>query len=58
MATTADFEALAEELSGQELTPMFDAWLRDEGLPDYDEWVPVSAGRARRSRWGGIAWPA
>ena len=40
VATTADFEALAEELSGQELTPMFDAWLRDEGLPDYDEWVP------------------
>jgi aminopeptidase N len=39
-ATTADFEALAEELSGAELTPMFDAWLRAEGLPAYDEWVP------------------
>jgi aminopeptidase N len=40
VATTADFEALAEELSGAELTPLFDAWLRAEGLPAYDDWVP------------------
>jgi aminopeptidase N len=39
-ASTADFEALAEEVSGADLTPMFDAWLRAEGLPAYDEWVP------------------
>ena len=39
-ATTADFEALAEELSGAELAPMFDAWLRAEGIPAYDDWVP------------------
>ena len=33
-ATTADFEALAEELTGRELTPVFDAWLREPRLPD------------------------
>ncbi len=32
-ATTADFEALAEELSGQELTPLLDAWIRQPELP-------------------------
>lgn len=32
-ATTADFEALAEELSGQELTPLLDEWIRTEELP-------------------------
>jgi len=39
-ASTADFEALAEELSGADLTPLFDAWLRADGIPAYDEWVP------------------
>jgi aminopeptidase N len=39
-ASTADFEALAEEVSGADLTPMFDAWLRAQGIPAYDEWVP------------------
>ena len=38
-ASTADFEALAEELSGQELTPMFDAWLRAPEMPALDDWV-------------------
>jgi aminopeptidase N len=32
--STADFEALAEELTGRELTPIFDAWLREERLPE------------------------
>jgi len=32
-ATTADFEALAEELSGQELTPLLDVWIRQPELP-------------------------
>jgi aminopeptidase N len=39
-ATTADFEALAEAVSGQELTPLFDAWLRAPALPDLHEWLP------------------
>ena len=38
-ASTADFEALAEEVSGQELTPMFDAWLRAPEMPRLDDWV-------------------
>lgn len=33
-ATTDDFEALAEELSGDELDDFFDEWLRTEELPD------------------------
>ena len=33
-AGTADFEALAEELSGQDLSGLFDEWLRQDGLPD------------------------
>jgi aminopeptidase N len=37
--STADFEALAEEISGQELTPMFDAWLRAPTAPRLDDWV-------------------
>ena len=32
-ATTADFEAMAEEVSGQELDGLFDTWLRTDGLP-------------------------
>ena len=31
-ATTADFEALAAEISGESLDELFDAWLR--ALPD------------------------
>ncbi|HKY66355.1 MAG TPA: M1 family metallopeptidase, partial [Acidimicrobiales bacterium] len=38
-ATTGDFEAVAEEVSGAELTPMFDAWLRAPQMPDLDDWV-------------------
>jgi aminopeptidase N len=38
-ADTADFEALAEEVSGVELTPLFDAWLRAPALPDLDDWL-------------------
>jgi aminopeptidase N len=38
-ASTADFEALAEEISGQELTPMFDAWLRAPTAPHLDDWL-------------------
>jgi aminopeptidase N len=38
-ASTADFEALAEEVSGQELTAMFDAWLRASEMPALDDWV-------------------
>lgn len=33
-ATTADFENMAEEISGQELSALFELWLRTEGLPD------------------------
>ena len=38
-AGTADFEALAEEVSGEELTPLFDAWLRAPAMPDVDDWL-------------------
>jgi aminopeptidase N len=38
-ASTADFEALAEEVSGAELSPLFDAWLRAPAMPDLHEWV-------------------
>ena len=38
-ATTAEFEALAEEVSGQELTPLFDAWLRSDELPRLEDWL-------------------
>jgi aminopeptidase N len=33
-ATTADFEALAAEISGQATNDLFDAWLRTPELPD------------------------
>ena len=38
-ATTADFEALAEEVSGDDLDDLFDAWLRSDELPDVGDWV-------------------
>ena len=38
-ASTADFEALAEEVSGQDLTALFDAWLRAPQMPELDEWI-------------------
>ena len=31
--TTADFTALAERVSGQDLDPFFHAWLYEEGKP-------------------------
>jgi aminopeptidase N len=39
-ASTADFEALAEDVSGEELTPLFDAWLLAPAMPDMREWIP------------------
>ncbi|HEX5366720.1 MAG TPA: M1 family metallopeptidase [Acidimicrobiales bacterium] len=38
-ASTAQFEALAEEVSGCELTPLFDAWLRAPVLPRLSDWL-------------------
>jgi aminopeptidase N len=38
-ASTADFEDLAEEVSGQDLAGLFDAWLRAPVMPSLDEWV-------------------
>jgi aminopeptidase N len=38
-ASTADFEALAEEVSGQDLGPLFDAWLRAPSMPSLDDWI-------------------
>ena len=32
-ASTADLQALAEELSGQDLSGLFDAWVYGEALP-------------------------
>jgi aminopeptidase N len=36
-ASTADFIALAEEMSGQDLGDFFDAWLYQPELPDFPE---------------------
>lgn len=36
-ASTADFIALAEEISGQELDELFDAWLYQQPIPDMPE---------------------
>jgi aminopeptidase N len=36
-ATTADFIAIAEEISGQELDELFDAWLYQILIPDIPE---------------------
>ncbi|MDO5502620.1 MAG: M1 family metallopeptidase [Actinomycetia bacterium] len=33
VVTTADFEALATQIAGRDLTPVFDAWLRSPALP-------------------------
>lgn len=38
-ASTADFEALAAEVSGQDLTALFDAWLRAPEMPSLDDWI-------------------
>ncbi len=38
-ASTAEFEALAEDVSGRDLTPMFDAWLRASEMPALGDWV-------------------
>jgi aminopeptidase N len=38
-ASTADFEALAEEVSGQDLQALFDAWLRAPTMPALADWV-------------------
>jgi aminopeptidase N len=38
-ASTGDFEALAEDVSGDDLTPLFDAWLRAPQMPDVGEWL-------------------
>ncbi len=40
-ATTADFEALAEELSGDDLGDLFDDWLRTDALPSELDGVPL-----------------
>lgn len=38
-ATTAEFEDLAEEMAGHDLTPLFEAWLRSDELPRLSDWV-------------------
>ena len=38
-ATTADFEALAGDVAGRDLTPLFDAWLRAPAMPKLSDWV-------------------
>jgi aminopeptidase N len=38
-ATSADFEALAREVGGHDLRPLFDAWLRAPGLPALADWL-------------------
>jgi aminopeptidase N len=38
-ATSADFEALAGEVGGRNLRPLFDAWLRAPGLPALADWL-------------------
>jgi aminopeptidase N len=37
VATTADFVAIAQEVSGQELDALFQGWLYDEQVPDIPE---------------------
>ncbi len=41
-ATTADFEALVEELSGKDLGPLFDEWIRSEELPASIDGVEIA----------------
>lgn len=38
-ATSADFEALAADLAGDDLTPLFDAWLRSDEVPSLEDWL-------------------
>jgi aminopeptidase N len=38
-ATTADFEELAAEVTGEDLTDLFDAWLRSDELPRLEDWL-------------------
>ena len=38
-ATTADFEALAEDVAGRDLHALFDAWLHGSGLPTLADWL-------------------
>jgi aminopeptidase N len=38
-ATSADFEALAGEVGGRDLHPLFDAWLRAPSLPALADWL-------------------
>jgi aminopeptidase N len=46
-ATIADFVAVAEEIAGEPLTDLFDAWLYDPALPDLPE-MGLSAGQSLR----------
>jgi aminopeptidase N len=38
-ATSADFESLAEEVGGRDLSDLFDAWLRAPELPSLADWL-------------------
>jgi aminopeptidase N len=38
-ASTAQFEALAADIAGQDLRPLFDAWLRSDELPPLEDWL-------------------
>jgi aminopeptidase N len=38
-ATSADFEALAGEVGGRDLSGLFEAWLRAPGLPTLADWL-------------------
>jgi aminopeptidase N len=38
-ATSADFEALTEEVAGRDLHALFDAWLRGSELPTLADWL-------------------
>jgi aminopeptidase N len=38
-ATSADFESLAGEVSGRDLSDLFDAWLRAPELPSLSDWL-------------------
>jgi aminopeptidase N len=38
-ASSADFEALAGEIAGEDLSALFDAWLRSDELPRLSDWM-------------------
>jgi aminopeptidase N len=38
-ASSADFEALAGEIAGEDLSELFDAWLRSDELPRLSDWM-------------------